>query len=278
MPRIAPKPVPTPEVSGGKTSRDRSPSFPFVPLQTAIERLTAFEKYFGRRPAPVTHAGLAWGMKGKSSQADQTLAALRSFGLIEYEGSGVDRKAIISEDGRTYLRTQQETTKRQVLKRAALRPKNIRKFWSIWGTGRHPDPVCLDELIFKNGFSDTGAESFLKVYDATIAYAGLADSDKIDLEVGEGDEDAGEPDASSEPHREEPLAIPPQRAKGKVPLMAGERELTAGLLSKETDFRLIVRGHVGVKEIDMLIKKLTLDKEILADTTESDGSCDPFKG
>jgi hypothetical protein len=41
--------------------------------------------------------------------------------------------------------------------------------------------------------------------------------------------------------------------------------LTTGLLSRETSFRLIVNGRVGVKEIEMLIKKLALDKEILAD-------------
>ncbi len=47
--------------------------------------------------------------------------------------------------------------------------------------------------------------------------------------------------------------------------MAGERELTTGLLSKEANFRLIVSGPVGVKEIERLIAKLELDKEILAE-------------
>jgi hypothetical protein len=45
--------------------------------------------------------------------------------------------------------------------------------------------------------------------------------------------------------------------------MAGEREFTSGLLSKEANFRLIVGGPVGAKEIERLIKKLELDKEIL---------------
>ena len=53
-------------------------------------------------------------------------------------------------------------------------------------------------------------------------------------------------------------------------MIDGERELTAGLLSKEFSFRLIVSGHVGVKEIEMLIKKLQIDKEILADEAEAD--------
>jgi hypothetical protein len=49
--------------------------------------------------------------------------------------------------------------------------------------------------------------------------------------------------------------------------MAGERELTTGLLSKDANFRLIVSGPVGVKEIERLIRKLELDKEILAEQT-----------
>jgi hypothetical protein len=63
-----------------------------------------------------------------------------------------------------------------------------------------------------------------------------------------------------EPRREQARATPPL---GKV--VTGERELTTGLLSKSCSFRLIVSGDVGVKEIERLIAKLQLDKEILAD-------------
>ena len=48
--------------------------------------------------------------------------------------------------------------------------------------------------------------------------------------------------------------------------MTGERELTTGLFSKDANFRLLVTGTVGVKEIERLIAKLELDKEILAET------------
>jgi hypothetical protein len=53
--------------------------------------------------------------------------------------------------------------------------------------------------------------------------------------------------------------------------MAGERELTTGLLSKDANFRLIVSGPVGVKEIERLISKLELDKEILAEPDPEEG-------
>jgi hypothetical protein len=52
--------------------------------------------------------------------------------------------------------------------------------------------------------------------------------------------------------------------------MQGERELTTGLLSKDASFRLIVSGQVGVREIERVIKKLELDKEILADQDEDE--------
>jgi hypothetical protein len=51
----------------------------------------------------------------------------------------------------------------------------------------------------------------------------------------------------------------------EVKVMSGERELTKGILAKDASFRLIVSGNIGVKEIERLIKKLELDKEILAD-------------
>jgi hypothetical protein len=41
-------------------------------------------------------------------------------------------------------------------------------------------------------------------------------------------------------------------------------------LSKDANFRLIVSGHIGVKEIERLIKKLAFDKEILADQGEEE--------
>ena len=47
--------------------------------------------------------------------------------------------------------------------------------------------------------------------------------------------------------------------------MQDERVLKAGILSKSTNYRLLVDGPVSAKEIDRLIAQLELDKDILAD-------------
>ena len=50
--------------------------------------------------------------------------------------------------------------------------------------------------------------------------------------------------------------------------MTGERLLASGPLSKETSYRLIVSGPIGVREIEMLIRKLEIDKELLAEADD----------
>jgi hypothetical protein len=149
--------------------------------------------------------------------------------------------------GRAYLRSQQDAEKQRVPKKCALRPRLIRKFWALWGADRPPDGAALDALIKENSFSNAGAENFLKVYDETVAFAGLSKSDKIGADSDNDD------------------APPPPAHTSK------EREFTSGLLSKNTNFRLIVSGPVGAKELERLIKKLEFDMEILTlDDAEDD--------
>ncbi|MEJ0065590.1 MAG: hypothetical protein WDM85_09190 [Caulobacteraceae bacterium] len=50
--------------------------------------------------------------------------------------------------------------------------------------------------------------------------------------------------------------------------MAGEREITTGLRSKSSSFRLIVGGWVGLGEIERRVAKLQIDREIPADIDE----------
>jgi len=242
--------------------RDRSPAFPVVSLETALQRLAEFEAHFKRTPARPDKVGDAWNIKTKA-YADRIAAALRYFGLLEYQGTGKDRNVVISEEGRKYLRTQQDEKKRELAKIAALRPKQIAIYWKDWGNDRPADAACLDALI-DNGFSEAGARDFLKVYDATISFAGLSESDKHLAEAGEEGSDYAEDE-------DEGTGVRPP--KGKIKIMAGERELTTGLLSRDASFRLIVNGQIGVKEIERLIKKLELDKEILAE--HGDGEQEP---
>ncbi len=174
----------TEEPNGKGAPRDRSPSFPFISLKAAMVRLMEFDQKFGRQDCPADRAYLAWGYKGNTSQSGQTLAALKSFGLVDYKGSGPKRLVAISEDARTYLRAQQDIIRSRLLKQFAMKPKWIAFFWPTWGNHRGPDEICLDTLVLTHKFNDNAAPTFLSVYDETISYAGLSESDKSELERG----------------------------------------------------------------------------------------------
>lgn len=49
-----------------------------------------------------------------------------------------------------------------------------------------------------------------------------------------------------------------------------ERELSGGMLSVTTTYRLCVTGDYGLRELDRLIRLLTLQKEFLEETKNED--------
>ena len=70
-----------------------------------------------------------------------------------------------------------------------------------------------------------------------------------------------------------PQTLPPQPPPPVVSVpaaapsaaMEAERELSTGTLAAGASFRLLITGRVGVKEIERLIRRLELDRDILAD-------------
>lgn len=169
----------TPKVT---RKRERSPSFPIISVEGALQKLQQFEATFGRHPAPYKKVGMAWGVTEGSSQANQLLAAVKAYGFVEYSGSGDGRMVSISDTGRTYLRAQQEHIKEDIVREAALKPKAFAKFWPEWGADRPIDAICLDALVLEHSFNDNAAPTFLRVYDETIAYAKLGNSDKSETD------------------------------------------------------------------------------------------------
>jgi len=192
--------------------RDRSPAYPIIPLNQALERLAQFEAHFKRSAARPEKVGDAWNMKAKT-HADRVAAALRYFGLLEYQGSGAARSVVVSDLGRNYLRAQQDEIKRQIIVDAARRPKQIAISWNLWGQDRPADAACLDDLVLKRGFSEAGARDFLKVYDSTIAFANPPADDKVlqnQVTPDEGEEVVDEPPESP-------------ATKNRIKVMEGER-------------------------------------------------------
>jgi hypothetical protein len=186
-------------------NRDRSPSFPFIPLEDAVARATAFEAVHRRFAARIPVTAEAWKISAKSSTMAQTIAALKAYGLMKEAASGGERKVELTDLALRILKDARPGNREAALKEAALKPKMIADHWRAWGTERPPDATCLSDLHLDERFTEDAAARFLRVYDATITYAQLTAADKVP-EQGAADDEQKPPPAADKGGR---AAVPP---------------------------------------------------------------------
>jgi hypothetical protein len=147
--------------------RDRSPPFPFISLEKAIERAREFETDYKKSAGRIANAMSVWGYTPKSSGGQQTIGALLAYGLFEDEGSGSERKVKLTELALRILKDERPGKREEALKEAALKPKAFSEQWLRWGSGRPPDRECISELTLERGFIEDAAKRFIRVYDDT---------------------------------------------------------------------------------------------------------------
>jgi hypothetical protein len=247
----------------------RSPNYPLMSLGPALEAIRPAFKNENRNKMSRSVLAKHMGYNSLNGRALGKIGAVRAYGLIE--GAGDELR--ITDDAVKALMAPVDSKERlDALGRLANRPvlfQELRKDFPDTMPSLHN----LKYALVKRQFTEDAAEKAAKSYLATMNFAGgIADSySPPDDELEGADESQGAVEATKPvnwPWSQVPGTVTPPLATaplGKVALMAGERELTTGLLAKGASFRLIVTGAIGVKEIDRLIQKLQIDKEILAD-------------
>jgi hypothetical protein len=265
--------------------RFRSPPYPSIDLAKAIDRARTLYGKALHHPVQSNVLADAWKYGIKSSGLWATAAAMIQYGLLTDQGSGDSRRFQLTDSAIRIIKDADPASEKrsEAIKRAALAPQIFRELWDQFGGADISDVVVRNVLTLdrreagKAPFSDEAAKDIIAAFKSTIAFAGVVSSDTLsppdegkeadELAVDTSDWGGGTPEAQVKPPAS-PAPSPPASEKlREVKIMAGERELTAGLLSKDASFRLIVTGQVGVKEIDRLIAKLEIDKEILGATT-----------
>ena len=237
--------------------RHRSPAYPAISLPKALERAKEFYAVQKQHAAPTTATVGIWGFGSKSSGGSQVISALKQYGLLSESGEGESRQLQLTDVALGIIRDEREPSpdRDAAIGTTALLPKIYAEMWKKWDGNLPAEATVKYFLTHEREYNETAVPDLIASYKDTVAFAKLAESDKETLAEGEPEEkDDGE---------QQPPAPPSALRKG-AKLMDGERELTTGLLSKTASFRLIVNGDVGVKEIERLIAKLELDKEILA--------------
>lgn len=155
--------------------RTRSPAYPAIGLQEAIQKTKVLWDKAKRHPASIYDLSVWWNFEKGSSAAMSAVSALSKFGLTENEGSGAERTARITESGiKLVFNPDPDSTEyRHELRKAALLPGIHSEIWDKFFPELPDDSVIERYLVIQREFNPQYVKGFIKQFRETIDFAGL---------------------------------------------------------------------------------------------------------
>ena len=151
----------------------RSPRFPSVPLEEALDALTKIDAALksGARPNRPTFLE-ALGYRSEHGGATKLFAALRGYDLIDRKREGGEAKPgfRITDLGRDLLDNNSDDARLSKLRRSVLSPPMFRR---IWRKARLFSETELVDLLLTRGFTEPGAKRAASIYRANSDLARL---------------------------------------------------------------------------------------------------------
>lgn len=253
--------VPTILSPPAKKERNRSPSFPAIPLSEAIAKARLLYAADGLSWTPVNVAAKHWGFSEKSSSGIRTVAALLHFGLVSEDGGGDNRRIRLSESGKVIVLApphEHSEAIKKAIKAAALTPKSYKELWAKYGPKLPSDTTLQYELEKDGNFNKDSIKGFIKDFKATMTFAGLGEGDKI----GGIEGDQGGDGASGREERDEPLTPDPKKKMPELQRTEGvPYDLTLPLVSGG---QAILRMPRTMSEEDYTLLTTLLDANLKA--------------
>lgn len=153
-------------------SKERSPNFPFIALDPAVQRAQVIYSHERRGSAPVRAIARHWAYSESSSGFKQTLGAVKSYGLLVEEAGPSGKMLRLSDLAlRILLDVRPDSQERSdLLKKAALRPPVASAVFKRWPEGLPSDHTLTHFLIFERGFSEDTANRAAKILRQNQVY------------------------------------------------------------------------------------------------------------
>ena len=149
------------------TRRPRSPNFPAVDLETAIQLAIDLYNGVGKGQFTPIDAAKAWGYNTASGPVKVRIGALRQYGLIDGRRGKNAENPHLSMRGLTLaLGNSNSSEYAEALREASVAPP---LFYELRQTRPEAaDGVLREFLVIHKNFTSDGAERFIDVYKSTI--------------------------------------------------------------------------------------------------------------
>ena len=163
-------------VADAKISKGRSPAYPYVSLEKAVEKAERIAAAgVGRNAYPPETFYKIWGSGAQSSSSRQTMAALNHFGLVQYVGRGKERKIVLSDLARKIVmdKIPNSAARLKALQEAALEPPIYFDLWERYGPILPDDIVLATYLTMERDYNNEAVKPLIDCYRDTLRYSGL---------------------------------------------------------------------------------------------------------
>jgi hypothetical protein len=177
------------EPTGSKLApQARSPAYPYIALDTAIDRIKQIYGAANSFPQPREVMAQAYGKPATSSATIQTFATLLQYGLLQNVLHNGTKKLQVSQLAQTICNQHAPPQKvKEAIQEAALKPKIFQELWQMYGSGlgslNESIPIYYLTTERKDdgegAFTEKAAREVLRTYQATLSFAGITGSDKV---------------------------------------------------------------------------------------------------
>ena len=144
----------------------RSPSYPYLSLSDALAKARPLHDKYRTGPIARADAAKEIGYSGLSGPANQSLAALAAYGLLERAGKGDAR---VTERAVAILHAHSDREKRENLEAAAFTPPLFQKLRERYVEGVSPPEDAIASYLSREGFNANIVRRVAKVYLKTLA-------------------------------------------------------------------------------------------------------------
>lgn len=164
-----------------KAKRIRSPAYPAIDLEEALQKAKILWEKANRHPISIDVAARYWELAPQGSQALVTVAALRKFGLVEELEESTEREIKLTDLAISLVYNPDERSPeyRALLGQAALSPSIHDELWQKY-EGNLPDDKLIERfLVIERKFNEKYVSQFINEFRRTIEFAKLRNSDIV---------------------------------------------------------------------------------------------------
>jgi hypothetical protein len=145
----------------------RSPSYPIMPLNKALDAVGKIEKLYRSSPVDRISAVKLIGFTALSGPANKALAALAEYGLLERAGKG---EARVTERARDILHAATEAQRKARIYEAAMEPPLYRELRERFVGIPVPPEDGVVTYLNRRGFNKNAVPYAAKAFLSTMSY------------------------------------------------------------------------------------------------------------